>query len=312
MESTGYLAPEYAAALREFGEPTELRRAGGWLLKRSIAGTTLFDGMGCYPMLSCRDWTELGADLEQLRSRLVCFSAVIDPFGNHTEELLKDCFPDVARPFKNHFVVDLSKPREGYISSRHRRNVKKAMQAVIVERCEVASDFLDDWVALYGVLTQRHSVRGISAFSRDSFKRQLEVPGLVMFRATLDGKTVGMILWLVQNDVAYYHLGAYDDAGYELRASFALFWRAVEYFAEQKFNWLDLGAGAGTGAGATDGLSAFKSGWATGTRTAWFCGRIFDRSAYTSVLVSKNIPSTTYFPAYREGEFASPAVPRGV
>ena len=303
---TGYLAPEYATALAEFGVPTQLPRAGGWFLKRPIAGFPYVDGMGCYPMLSCRDWTRLDADLDAAGRELVCFSAVIDPFGNHDEALLKRCFPDVAFHFKNHYVTDLSQPPESYISPRHLRNVKKATQAVGVERCENPSVFLADWMRLYGVLIERHSIRGLSAFSSESFARQLQVPGLVMFRATLNGETVGMLLWLVQNGVAYYHLGAYTDAGYELRASFALFWNVIEHFTAQKLKWLNLGAGAGAGLtdAATDGLSVFKSGWSNGTRPAWFCGRVFNRVSYDSMVAARNIAPTKYFPAYRQGEFA--------
>jgi hypothetical protein len=145
----------------------------------------------------------------------------------------------------------------------------------------------------------------MSAFSAKSFREQLAVPGLSMFRATLDGETVGMNLWYADRGIAYYHLGAYSEAGYKLRASFALFWRAIEYFAAQGLRWLDLGAGAGlSGSGEADGLRRFKRGWATDTRVAYFCGRVFDRQKYAEILSATQVVTSDYFPAYRKGEFA--------
>ena len=66
------------------------------------------------------------------------------------------------------------------------------------------------------MLIQRHQISGIRAFSRDSFAKQLQIPGIVSFRAIRHQQTVGMILWYVQNEVAYYHLGAYTDEGYQI------------------------------------------------------------------------------------------------
>lgn len=302
----GYLAEQYAAAFTEFGEPVELRHAGGWLIKRSIAGTPHFDAMGCYPMLCCRDWSRLADDLATLADDLVSVTAVLDPFGDHDERVLKECFPDIARPFKNHYVTDLSRPKESYIAPRHARNLKKAAALVQVEQCQRPSDWLDDWTRLYGTLIERHSIRGITAFSRESFRKQLEVPGLTLFRATHAGETVGMLLWFLQGNVAYYHLGAYTPLGYELGASFVLFPSVIDFFTARGVGWLNLGAGAGSGlsGAAEDGLSTFKRGWSTGTRTAWLCGRTFQRDRYSAVVASRNLPPTAYFPAYRQGEFA--------
>jgi hypothetical protein len=50
-------------------------------------------------------------------------------------------------------------------------------------------------------------------------------------------------------------------------------------------------------------LSRFKRGWATGTRTAYFCGRIFDRANYREITRASGCMATDYFPAYRQGEF---------
>jgi len=299
---TGYLHPDYARSLFEFGEPAGLPGSGGWLLKRSISGTAV-DAMGPYPLFACSDWTKLECDLDQIGTALVSSTVIADPFGNHSESLLRVCFPDLMIPFKAHFVTDLQKPLEKSICEHHARNARLGLKQVKVERCEQPSAHLEDWVKLYSVLMQRHEIRGIRAFSKGSFAIQLQIPGIVSFRAVRDGETVGMILWYVQNGIAYYHLGAYTDEAYQLRASFALFREALDYFATRGLAYANLGAGAGIDAAANDGLSRFKRGWSTATRTAYLCGRIFDRKTYCDLTQTAGVEAQDYFPAYRKGEF---------
>jgi uncharacterized NAD(P)/FAD-binding protein YdhS len=302
---TGYVHPLFVQAFSEFGEPTSLPRSGGWIIKRPIAGFDRWDGMGCYPMFSCLDWTQLSADLDDIASELVSLSVVIDPFGNHDEALIKKAFPDVVLPFKEHYVTDLTRPPESYISSRHMRNVKKAGKKIAVEACANPRQHLEDWLRLYAVLIQRHSITGLRTFSRQSFQKMLEVPGLVMFRATLNGEAVGILLWYVKGEVAYYHLGSFSELGYEERAAFALFWSAINHFRGLGLKWLHLGGreGAQKSEEETAGLSSFKGGWSTGARPAYFCGRIFNHEWYEKITRARNMPPTTYFPAYRSGEF---------
>src|SRR5205823_14098960 len=134
---------------------------------------------------------------------------------------------------------------------------------------------------------ERHDIRGLARFSDASFRQQAQVPGAVMLRAVHEGSTVGMTWWFVSGAVGYYHLGAYNDIGYAKKASFALFWRAIEVFGSAGLRWLDLGAGAGLGNEDSDGLSRFKRGWSTGTRTAYLCGRIFNRERYDQLAEEK-------------------------
>jgi hypothetical protein len=298
---TGYADRAYAESLAEFGRPRELPRCGGWLLERAIEGTTWHDAMGCYPFFACRDWRLLADDLESLGTDLVSVTIVADPFGGHDPALLRDAFPDVCVPFKEHFVTDLARPVAEVAASHHERNARRALDVIEVAEVARPVDYLDDWVALYDALAARHGIAGLRRFSRESFARQLSTPGIAMLRAVRDGQTVGATLWYAAGDVVYYHLGAYQEAGYEAGASFALFWRAIELFGARGSRWLSLGAGAGATPDDNDGLTRFKRGWATGTRTAWLCGRVLNESRYTTLGAA--MPPARYFPVYRAGEF---------
>jgi hypothetical protein len=299
---SGYMHHAYAESLAEFGAPHPLPRSGGWVLRRPVPDSDLEDAMGCYPLFCCPDWSRLRQDLDDLHGRVVSLSVVTDPFGDYDEGYLKDCFGDVVLPFKQHFIVDLGRPPETFVHPHHRRNARKALEEVQVEVCADPLALLDEWVALYETLVERHAVQGIAAFSRDSFARQLAVPGVAAFRAVHAGAGVGMLLWYAQGDVAYYHLGAYSPRGYELRASFALFSHAIEHFTRSGLRWLNLGGGAGAGGGQS-GLTRFKLGWSSDTRTAYFCGRVLDRRRYEELAAAKGASPSGYFPAYRLGEF---------
>ena len=299
---SGYRSGEYAAALVDLGRPVELPHCSGWLLERTIAGTDQCDAIGPYPLFGCRRWTELPRDLDELRNQVVAVALVPDPFCDAPADLAA-CFPDVCRPFKEHFGVDFSRDWRAAISPHHRRNVRAAARSVEVERCVDPRAQLETWCDLYQQLASRHTLSGPANFSQASFERQLTVPGITVFRAASEGKTVAMALWYRDGDVAYYHLGACDARGYELSAMFALFDVALGHFAAWGARWAQLGGAAGW-QGAGGGLARFKAGWSNERRTAWFCGRVLDRLAYERLLSGWTERPGEFFPAYRQPEAA--------
>ena|SRR5690242_16362113 len=301
---SGYADHAYATSLTEVGSPLRLPRSDGWILVRAIPApdgspSGLHDAIGPYPIFSCMDWQRLAADLTAPTPDLVSLTIVTDPFGRFSESQLHRTFPDLVRPFKEHFVVDLRQQLDDYLPSHHRRNVAKARRRVRVERCPDPPSLAPIWLELYDNLVARHKVTGPAAFPPKTLSRQLEVPGVVAFSAAEDDATTGITLWYVSESVAYYHLGAYSAAGYAAGASFAIFDHALRYFATAGLEWLDLGGAPGLASDGRDGLSRFKRGWSTGTRPAYLCGRIFDRTRYRDLVVASPAADPSYFPAYR-------------
>ena len=296
---TGYAHPLYAQALSEFGTPVRLPESGGWLLDRPIPGTPDRDAMGPYPLFGCGDWSGIDQDLDELADRLASVVLVADPFGGYDVRTLESSFDRVI-PFKTHFAIDFDRKRLP-LSQHHRRNVKRGLREVVVSACNPAGQILTEWLALYGYLIQRHSIRGIQAFSRESFRTMFDVPGLVALRATdRAGECVGAQLWFRQGDVAYYHLGAANERGYRCSCSYALYDAAIEHF-RGKVRWLDLGGGAGLNEKG-DGLTRFKQGWSNSTKTAFLCGRILNRRRYNELTTLARAETSSFFPAYRSGE----------
>ncbi len=295
MES-GYLHANYARSFAALGTPLYLPEAQGWILKRSIPCSSYADAMGCYPVFACKNWQKLSRDLTHLTNELVSLTLVTDPLGEFASADLRPAFTDLLRPYKEHFIVDLKRAAGQPNSAHHRRNVRQALAQVQVELCAPAAAF-HDWERLYEHLIQRHQITGLAAFSQESFAAQWQVPGLTILRAIHQGETVGLTLWFQDEERAYYHLAAYAPRGYDCKASYALFQYALEHFARAGVRWMALGAGAGTHNDGSDGLTRFKRGWATETRTVYLCGRIFQPPIYTSLARAQ--AATSFFPAYR-------------
>ena len=295
--ATGYAHAKYAASLSEFGSPRLLPLSQGWILERTIPETDASDAMGCYPLFVCRDWSRLGADLDELQGKIVSLVVVPDPFGAATPEQLQGFFPDLARPYAEHRVVDLR--RLGEISRHHRKCARQAMRRVDVDVWfdGVPPEFAGEWHILHRHLVRRHDIVGIRALSPSTFERQLEVPGLVALRATLRGVPVAAQLWFVHGDVAYGHVLAISPDGYRCGAAYALYFRALEDLAK-RVAWCDLGAVPNIEPERTRGLDWFKRGWSNASRWTWLCGRIFDRQRY-ELIAARNTSPTDFFPSYR-------------
>jgi len=296
MTPIGYQSEAYARALHH-GDATPLPHAQSWWIRRQIPGSPLFDGMGTYPLLCCGDWSRLAGDLAALGDEIVSFTAVVDPLGDYDEAMLREAFPDVLYPYKQHYTVDLRQALVEPKGSNHRRNLRKALQMVSVEVCHSPASVANDWINLYANLVSRHNISGYANFSPLSLRQQLEVPGMVVFRAFVSEETLGIQLWLRQGDNAYYHLSAQSGRGYELRSSYALFWYAFHFFQESGAVIANLGSGAGTTTGSK-GLSDFKAGWADSQRVAWLGGRILNRDGYRR-LTAGLVSAPPYFPQYR-------------
>lgn len=301
-ELQGYSHRLYAHSLSAFGEPTLLQRAGGWLLRRHLPHSEGCDAMGCYPLFTCTNWRALDSDLNEAGADCISVALVTDPFADIDEAHLRKIFPDVMRHYKDHFVIDLHKPADAFISRKRQKRILRLLSEVEIDVVEQPVSRLDEWCEAYGHLVRRHHITSLRAFSREAFAIQLAMPGMTMLRATQNGRLLGMHLYVLQGDVAHSHLGAYTDEGYALGVTHALDWASLEVFAP-KARWINLGAGAGAHNAGDDGLTAYKRSWSTDTRPVYFCGRIFDRRRYDELSRVHPLAQADYFPQYRAGEF---------
>ena len=298
--TTGYYHSGYAHALSEFGTPLELAQSKAYYLKRTIPGESDADGLGCYPFLFCKNWSALASDLDLLSHELVSFAALPDPFGAYTMSDLQRAFPDFVTPFKLHYVADLSQPYNDIVSKTNRYYARKALVGIEVEIHPEPLRFLEQWTVLFSQMVERFQLQGIRAFSRRSFELQLGLPGAYIALARYRGEPIAAHIHLLCGEVLYAHVAAVSPDANALGASYALLSTAIRYFAD-KARWLNWGGAAGINSGGQ--LSDFKRGWSTETRPAYFCGRIFNPERYHALALAKGCSASTYFPAYRAGEF---------
>lgn len=299
--SSGYASEAYVRTLESLGQPCRLEHCSGWVLLRPVPGCDALDAMGCYPLFSCLRWAGLADDLAALRARgVVSLTLVAQPRAPIEQSGLLPLF-DVARPFKRHYFADLRAGADEVASAHHRRNARRGLRNVSVERCERPLDWLEDWRRLYGALIRRHAIAGLRTFGRDAFAALLGLEDVVMLRAHVGGQTVGVQLFVRQGDVAYFHLSALSATGYALDAGHALSWSAIQRLRTD-VNWIDWGGAAGLTPAPEDGLAYFKSGWSNHASDAWLLGAVLDRSRYEQCCA--DVPASDYFPAYRVGEFS--------
>lgn len=303
-DATGYRRADYAAAVARGGEVQHLPRSGGFLIRRPVPGTMGFtDAMAPYPFLCCAGWNGLADDLAELPPDIVTVTAVTDPFADLDAEGLSACFNAMARPYKQHFTIRLDQPLESFADPRKIAYARGALRKADVECCANPGDHMEDFLRLYGVLVERHGIRGAGLMDEASLRAQAEVPGFRLFRAVRQGRTIAMVVIMERADTGYFHFILADEEGYRCSASYALVRVIADTYRQQGFRALSIGAGAGAFGSGDDGLTAFKRAWSSGSRTAFLCGHIRDRAAYDSLTAAKGQAATSYFPAYRAGEY---------
>lgn len=297
----GYLHQNYVESFSGIGNPVFMPKCKGWIIRRAIPGTRFFDAMGPYPLFFCRDWYFLIEDFEDIGNSLVSATFVIDPFSNFPLKQYQEYF-DVFFPYKDHYIYDSEMSLEQSISKNHRRNARRALRDVSVDLVISPNIELDEWVTLYGDLIKRHNIKGIRAFSAESFAKQISIPNTLFFRAWHNGSLVGGNLFYIQGDVAYGHLMALTEQGYALGAAHAIKWVALDYLT-QRVRYINFGGGTGGNQGGLTGLDEFKSGWTNKIGKSFFCGKIFDKKLYDNLTDSVNRNDEQWFPAYRFGDY---------
>jgi len=207
---------------------------------------------------------------------------VTDSFGAYEEALLRASFHRVLA-FKQHFVADLTQPLETSTSANHRRNARAALRRLTVDVPANREACLDDWCALYERLAAERRIVGIRRFSAP-FVRGPVSPAGPRRAAGARGRRHGRHAPLAARRSSraqppFRSKCPRVRAVRRLRAALARP-RALC----RQVRWLHLGAGPGVTAQADDGVSSFKRGWATGTRPAYFCGRICAPERYRELV----------------------------
>ena len=301
VSADGYQHSLYAQSFSEIGIPIFLPKSKGWLIKRQILNTSYFDAMGPYPLFFCKDWGLLIEDLEALKEQIVSVSLVISPFSVLPQEDFKRYF-DQFHTYKAHYILDLSLPLISTISKNKRRNAIRALREVSVDLVKSPNIDLHEWFDLYRNLIKRHHIQGIRAFSQESFEKQIAIPNTHYFRAVYENTVVGGNLFYIHGDVAYAHLSAFTEVGYETGAPYAIKWVALGHLSDV-VRWVNFGGRPDVENSKNTGLDQFKLGWSNRSDYSYYCGKILNDDVYDALVCSLKISDMSFFPAYRKGDY---------
>ncbi len=255
---TGYAHSLYAASLAEFGRPRRLPRCGGWLLERDIPRCAARDAMGLYPLFVCRDWRQLPADIAELSEQIVSLVLVADPFGNHNPALLTRTFNYGVVPFKDHRVIDLSQPIERSVCAHHRRNARKALQRLHVERMASPAAGTRRLVSslCHAHPPARH--RRHPRLFAHGVRQTIGDTGISCFPRRRGRRDGGHAFVVRPRRRGLLPPGSVQRARLRMGRFVRLVLDGARRFA-QELRWLDLGADAGLSRDAGSGLSRFRA-----------------------------------------------------
>ena len=290
----------YAGSLAEEEDIVALPGAGGFLIARAVEAG-LRDLSSAYPMLSCRDWSQLRADIDALAEPFVSATIVTDPFADIGLEALVAEF-DLVHPLHQHFVVDLDESSLERISRHHRRKLRTGANSADY-RIQIAppdETFLEHWLRLYQTLIERKRIQDMRAFSRSIFARQMALPGTIIASAWIGDELLGADWYYMDSKNVYAHLSAYSESGYRRAVSYRLMEAAIRYFQPLSTRLTLGGAPVGQEQG---GLAHFKAGWASYTLPTYICGVVLREDEFLRLNGGIAPTAEGYFPRYRQGEF---------
>lgn len=289
-----YARKSFAETLFHMGRPVEVPEWGSCVIARPIVGGG-HDVIGCYPLSIINSDADFDAGLVRLRAEgFVSATLILDDFHRPSVEVLERSL-DLVRPFKTHFLH--RGPLETYKPGKdHRYKINRAYRTVTTRPIALA-EHIDDWIALYDGLTDRHGLSGMHVFPRRSYEMLALLPGIHTIGGFIDEKLVACHIWVMHAGRVHSHLTASNAQGYANRAAYAVSDASIKYFADAEL--INFGGGAGLGNDPGDGLVQYKRGFSNDEAQSYICGAVLDRAAYSALSGRQDVAANEYFPAYR-------------
>jgi len=292
----GYLSPAFGQSYGDFGTPVRLPASGLQLLRRPL-GPDSWDYIGPYPYAMCTDWSALDQDLSTLAiPGAVSLTFVADPFATGTVQKATRGW-DLCRPFKTHYVADLTADWRRSRPKEMRRIARRALETHEMEIVADPAALAGTLWELYQTTVARHRVRGLQALSPATVAKQLAVPGGLLMTARDGAGLAGAMLSFCHGATANLHLMFLDPRAHRQNTSYALIHATLEALEARGLTHANLGGAAGHDDAARDGLARFKAGWTTQTRSALICGKVLDAARYDTL--AGDAGPGGFFPAYR-------------
>lgn len=165
--------------------------------------------------------------------------------GNEDDALPSPFVPIAGTRYET-FAIDLKSDLEDLrakLNGKWRSDLRRGEKsAVTVTRSSAEEDFLE----LQPLLEQLAQGKGFAVpqdarFFAHVARNAREPERIVVHLARHEGRVIGGHVGAFSGDTAVYLIGATNDEGRDLRASFLLQWAVIEYAKSQGLTWYDLG-----------------------------------------------------------------------
>lgn len=302
----GYNSLLYAKSFEGVGKLISSKHGDISLLERDIPGTNEKDLISLYPLNTSPEgfYTSSEGFYDDLRdkdhvSATLILSPLFDlPYGVSD---LKERDWDIIKDYKEHYIVDLSKPI--WMASDHWDKVRTFAKTGYEVSMRVlyphnVVDYARRFHKLYQTLVKKRGIEGVTNFSEQSIIRQFQVPGLLVFEV-LDERGDPMAIrtfYLDGQDNCYFHLGAASHKAFAKAPghSQAIHYEAITYLKQLGLSKLVLGSIPDVGG---EGLRSFKQGFSNmETKTNLIVMKVLNQDIYDKLVSSRN---TEYVPPYR-------------
>ncbi len=301
--TTGYQHPGYARSFSGNAQIKRLEHSGGWLLRRPVNNQGIEDLCNAYPMFVGDNVTALAVDLAAMdHTQVASIILRSDPFDDYS---ITGGLPgfDIVRPFKHHYIASLERPWRSFVRKSSRKVAARVRQQFEFSCVPQPSTRAHTLWQLHQLMLEKQGANK-ALWTSEIIAAQLVLPGVTVFEVSDTTQTHAIACFMAVADRVYAHLLGVTEEGRAQNIIHGIYAYALDYFRDQA-RYIDFGSNAGLADDPEDGLSCFKQGWCSETRTSYLCGKILNPSLYTELCYQHGVSSATFFPAYRTPKTAA-------
>jgi len=294
----GYLSPLYGQSFSEFGEIITLPESGAQFIRREIT-SGLFDYIGVYPFVMCKNWQKLHDELNSIRSEEdVSVVFVVDPFSAPDAcDALADW--EVCRKFKSHFVVNLEGDWLSRCNENCRRSIRTALSKNDVELVADNNKYVRIFFDMYSQQADRVDMPALQRLSLRAVEEQVNISGCDMFVSSVNDIITGVLIVYDISGWANSHLVATTDSGRKMMSTFALYEKCFSILKDRGRKNFNFGGAVGLTDDPSDGVFRFKSRWGGNAVLSCIFGKILNYNIYEELTQQTLTMNNDFFPAYR-------------
>lgn len=294
---------DYAKSLHGNAQLIHLPHVDGWVVRRSFKGHGVAENITTdlsnpYPMFSCLNLQHIKDDIKILEtSSDVSLTLRTDVFDEAIIPKIRSDF-DFIRPFKTHYIAELSTPWREFASRNCRRYAAKAEASFQISRVMSPPDYAASLLKLNQTILKRVDVAFNVNLTEDILRQLLALPEVVLFDARNDDGLQGLALYMRYGDNVYAHTLGVTDQGRSDYAVYGLYGHALDYFQDNA-RAIDFGGNPGMAEDSENSIGSFKRAWSNKTQVSFICGKVLRPSLYEDLCQSRSVLQGDFFPAYR-------------